>query len=363
MVGVLKSLVELESPTQSKKGVDACAAFLIKDFKGIGAGVRRFAQEEIGDLHLVEYAPAGLKNAPERILVLLHLDTVWPIGKIKRMPFYVSGDKAFGPGALDMKAGSVMTWFALSTIHRLGLKPNKRIAILMNSTEETGHEAGRAIIREQARKSDMALCLEPSLPGGALKQERKGRLVVRLEASGKSAHAGSPDKGASAIEELILHLGNLSRIRKRETTVNIGRIEGGEMINTVADKAWAALDIRFWKNVDKENVRKHFHDLEPLIPGTGIKAVFDNETPPLEITRASMELFARVSDIAAGLGMTLKGGKTGGGSDGSVASAAGIPVLDGLGPDGNGIHAENEHVLISSLVERTALLTEIFTKL
>jgi len=262
MVTMLKKAVALESPTADKKAVDACSAFWLQEFKKTGAVLTRYAQKDIGDLHLVEYAPGGLKKEPERILILTHVDTVWPVGTSRKMPFYISEDKIYGPGALDMKAGLVMAVFALSTLRELNIAPSKRIAVLMNSAEETGHEAGRKAVQEASGKSSLVLCLEPALPGGRLKMERKGRLVVRLDASGKAAHAGTPEKGVNAVEELIGQLGRLKKIRTGETTVNIGRIRGGEKINVVPEAAEAVLDIRFWRNYDKERIRAYFKDLE-----------------------------------------------------------------------------------------------------
>ena len=363
MINLLKKVVTMESPTPDKAAVDACSAFVLNEFKKTGAKLTRFPQKDIGDLHLIEYTPAGLKKESEQILVLIHLDTVWPVGKIDKMPFYISGDKVFGPGALDMKAGVVMAVFALCTIHHLNIKPQKRIAIFINSAEETGHDAAHELIKDLARKSALVLCLEPALPGGALKLERKGRLVVRLEVQGKAAHAGTPEKGINAIEELVAQISRLKKLRTGETTVNVGRIAGGEKANVVPEAAWAVLDIRFWKTADKELVRAHFKNMKSELRGAKIKAVFESLTPPMEKTKASSALFVRAGEIASGLGLQLKGGKTGGGSDASIASSLGLPTLDGLGPDGEGLHAEHEHLLLPSFVERTALLTELLARL
>ncbi len=363
MIHMLKRLAELESPTSDKKAVDACGAFIADEFKKAGARISRFPQKDIGDPFIVETTSCALKSKDERILVLTHMDTVWPVGKIKSMPFYISGEKVFGPGVLDMKAGIVMVLFALSTLHRLSVVPRRKIAVFMNSAEETGNDAGHALIRQEAAESSLVLCLEPSLPGGALKLERKGRLVMRVETRGKSAHAGHPEKGVNAVEELMAQLGRLKKIRTGETTVNIGQIGGGERPNIVPEKAWAVCDIRFWKNTDKERVRLHFRKMTPVLRGAKVNTIIEGVTPPMEKTKPSAELFAKAVEIGGGLGLALRGGKTGGGSDASIASGMGLPTLDGLGPDGNGIHAENEHLLIPSFIERTALLTELLIKL
>jgi len=363
MVHLLKQLTILESPTHDKKAVDACAAFVAREFKRIGCKVTTFPQKDIGDLTVAEFAPGRLKSADDEMLVLTHIDTVWPAGKIVKMPFYVSGNKLYGPGVLDMKAGVVMLLTALRSLNGLNVKPRKRITVVVNTAEETGHPAAHDLIRKLARKASLVLCLEPALPGGALKLERKGRLVVRLDVHGRAAHGGSPEKGVSAIEELVAQIARLKRLRTGETTVNVGLMGGGEKANVVAENAWAILDVRFWKLADRDRVLKILREAVPVLRGARLKVSVESTTPPMEKTKASEKLFVRAQEIAVGMGLSLKGGKTGGGSDASIAAGMGIPTLDGLGPDGAGIHAENEHLLLSSFIERTALLTEFLKDL
>jgi glutamate carboxypeptidase len=363
MVHLLKQLAMLESPTHDKKAVDACAAFVAREFKRTGCKVTILPQKDIGDLTVAEFAPGRLKDADDEILVLTHIDTVWPVGKIVKMPFYVSGNKLYGPGVLDMKAGVVMLLTALRSLQSLNIKLQKRVTVVVNTAEETGHPAAHDLIRKLARKASLVLCLEPALPGGALKLERKGRLVVRLDVRGRAAHGGSPEKGVSAIEELVTQIARLKRLRTGETTVNVGLAGGGEKANVVAENAWAVLDIRFWKSTDRDRVLKILRESVPALGGARLKVSVESTTPPMEKTKASEKLFVRAQEIAVGMGLSLKGGKTGGGSDASIAAGMGIPTLDGLGPDGDGIHAEHEHLILSSFVERTALLTELLKDL
>ena len=363
MVHLLKQLAMLESPTHDKKAVDACAAFVAREFKRTGCKITTFPQKDIGDLTVAEFAPGRLKDADDEILVLTHIDTVWPVGKIVKMPFYVSGNKLYGPGVLDMKAGVVMLLTALRSLQSLNIKLQKRVTVVVNTAEETGHPAAHDLIRKLARKASLVLCLEPALPGGALKLERKGRLVVRLDVRGRAAHGGSPEKGVSAIEELVTQIARLKRLRTGETTVNVGLAGGGEKANVVAENAWAVLDIRFWKSTDRDRVLKVLREAVPALGGARLKVSVESTTPPMEKTRASGKLFVRAQEIAAGMGLSLIGGKTGGGSDASIAAGMGIPTLDGLGPDGDGIHAEHEHLILSSFIERTALLTELLREL
>lgn len=363
MIHVLKKMVALESPTGDKKAVDACSAFAVKELKKSGGRVVSFPQKSIGDLHLIEFDGGAGAGEKKPLLVLTHIDTVWPVGKSEKMPFYISGDKIHGPGVLDMKAGLVMAVFALGALRNLNIRTSKKIGVFINSAEETGDPAAHAVIRKIARKASAVLCLEPAVPGGALKMERKGRLVVRLDVQGKTAHAGTPEKGVNAIEELMHQLLSLRRLRTQGTTMNIGCAAGGEKPNIVAGDAWAFLDFRFWKSRDRERIEQAVKNLRPVLRGSRVKASYESTTPPMEKTKASVELFNRARKIAGEMGIPLKSGKSGGGSDASIAAELGVPTLDGLGPDGDGIHAEHEHLLLSSLVERTALLTELFTKL
>jgi len=262
-----------------------------------------------------------------------------------------------------MKAGVVMLLSALRALHGLNVKPQKKITVFLNSAEETGSDASTELIRKLARRASLVLCLEPALPGGALKLERKGRVVVRLDIHGRSAHGGTPEKGINAIEELAAQMARFKRLRVRETTVNVGLAGGGEKANIVAEDAWAVLDVRFWKAADRDRVLRLLRESPPVLRGARIRISVESTTPPMEKTKASEKLFLRAQEIAGGLGLTLKGGKTGGGSDASFAAGLGVPTLDGLGPDGDGIHAETEHLLLPSLIERTALLTELLKAL
>lgn len=363
MVHLLKNLVSLESPSSDKKAVDECSSFVVEKFKKAGAKVSRIPQEKTGDFYLVEYPSKKTAQKKEQILILTHLDTVWSVGKIKKMPFYLSADKVYGPGVLDMKSGVVMAIYALKTLYDLNIQPEKKIALFINSAEETRSEASNEIIQNLARKSTYVLCLEPALPGGALKVQRKGRLVIRLECKGKAAHAGNPEKGINAIEELMDQLRRLKKQTARQITMNIGLIGGGEKANIVADNAWAILDFRFWKNTQKEKILGFLKQLRPLYKGARLNSSVESYTPPMEKTKASSKLLARAKNIASSLNMKLEAGKTGGGSDASIASSLGIPTLDGLGPEGEGIHAENEHLILSSLIERTAFLTQLLCQL
>jgi len=294
---------------------------------------------------------------------LTHIDTVWPVGRLAKMPFYVQGEKIFGPGVLDMKAGLVLAYFALRSLRELNLRPRRRLALFINSAEEIGCVESHETIKTLAKAADRVLCLEPALPGGALKVQRKGRLVVRIDILGLAAHGGSPEKGVSAIDELMMVLRKIQTLRSKDVSVNVGLIGGGEKANVVADSAWAVCDLRFWSTAQKVKIQESLKKLVPSTRRAKIKITIESLTPPMERTKASAAFFEEAKTAAAEMGLSLTGGKTGGGSDASIAAGLGRPTLDGLGPDGDGIHAAHEHVLLPSLVERAAFLTLLLQKL
>jgi glutamate carboxypeptidase len=363
MLQLLKILVQLESPTQDKKAVDNCSAEALKQIAQLGPKIKRIAQKEIGDLHLIEFSPAGVKTSDRPILVLTHIDTVWPVGTIKKMPFYLTGNKVFGPGALDMKAGLVQAIFSLRAIHNLGMIPKRKIWLFINSAEETGNEESHKQIATLARKAGLVLCLEPGLPGGTIKVKRKGRIVTKIESFGRSAHASTPEKGINAIEELMAQLRRFKKLKNKGLTLNIGLIGGGDKANVVPEKAWAVCDLRFWNSADLDRIKSFLREIQPTKKGAKVKTSLQNFTPPMEFTRVSRELFDKALKIAIDMGIELKPGQSGGGSDASIASNVGAPSLDGLGPEGEGLHAANEHFLLPSFIERTALLTRLLVEL
>jgi glutamate carboxypeptidase len=359
IINFLKELVYLESPSHDKEAVDRCSNFYLDELRKLGIEISKIPQNEVGDFGLAKFNG----KSESKILVLIHMDTVWKKGKIKEIPFRIERNKIFGPGVLDMKAGAVMTYFSFLALKDLKLKPKKTIEVFCNSEEEIGSHHSEKYIINFAKKSKCVLCLEPALPNGALKMQRKGRMVGKLIAIGKSAHGSSPEKGINAIIELSHQLLRLKRIQKGGITINIGLIQGGEKVNVVPDNAEAILDIRFWRTKDKEKVSEFINNLKPKFENAKLNFEVLSFRPPMEKTKVSLNLFRRIKRIGKKLGIEIVAGKSGGGSDASFASNIGIPTADGLGPVGNGIHSKNEHLFITSLIERTALLTHLFLEL
>ena len=362
LVNLLKQFSGMESPSDNKDAVNACSEFFVAELQKCGLEIERIPQQDTGDFYICKHPQASVSET-KAISILCHTDTVWPVGQINRMPFYVEGDKVFGPGVSDMKAGLVMALSVFRTFNQLNVVPKSRLILFVNSAEEIPNKNSIEILKKLGGKSKAGICLEPAIPGGDLKLERKGRLVIRIDTSGKAAHAGSPEQGVSAIEELMKQLKTALKWRRGETTINVGLVQGGSKINVVPDKASASLDVRFWSSSKKEQILNALHHLIPQTEGAGVRTTVISDTPPLEKTKKSIALFDQVKDMAAAMGIELSGGRTGGGSDASHLAGCGVPCLDGLGPDGGGIHALDEHVLVSSLVERTALLAEILQNL
>jgi glutamate carboxypeptidase len=366
MVRVLGEFVRCESFSYEKKAVDAFGAMVAREWKRRGAAVRVLKSKERGDNLRLEIR-ASAARAAGQILVIGHIDTVYPVGTVAKMPFRVSGGRAWGPGTFDMKGGIVLALFAVDALRALRVPVRKDLVFLWTSDEEIGSEASRATIEAEARKSDAVLVLEPSFgPEGRLKTQRKGVGGVDLTVTGKSAHAGiDPEKGVNAVHELALQIERLMRLndRKRGITVQTTVVEGGTVSNVVPETARAEVDIRFTRLVDGAKLERKIHSLKPALKGAQLAIVGGVNRPPLERTPEIATLFAKAQALAAEMGVKLGEAATGGGSDGNFTAAIGVPTLDGLGCVGDGAHSPHEHVVIRALAERAALIAGLLATL
>lgn len=352
-VAMIEALVRLESPSTDKAAVDRCGAALAGMLREAGAAVETLPQRERGD-HVRARFPGD--GAP--ILILGHFDTVWPVGTLERMPLHRDGDRLHGPGSFDMKAGIALALTAMAALRAAAL-PHRPVTMLWTTDEEIGSATSRATIELEARNAAAVLVLEPALPGGALKTARKGCGEFELTVHGVAAHAGlDPGKGASAIHELAGQIAAVERLQDlpRGISVNVGLVSGGTRPNVVAEEARAVIDVRAPTRAAADAVSAAIGKLQPVRPRTRLTITGGFERPPMERTAAVVELFAKASAVAAGLGRELGEGSAGGGSDGNFTAAAGVPTLDGLGAVGDGAHAAHEHIEISSLPWRAALL-------
>ena len=364
MISWLKELINVDTPSNHKFEIDRLAAILGARFLQNGAQVQIVEQPDRGNHVLIRFLPADFHKKP--ILLLGHLDTVWGLGESRLRPAHIEDGKIFGPGAFDMRGGLTLLLALSHYLSEHSSLLNRPVNLLLNSDEETGSHTSRSLIESEAIQSDAVLVLEPCLPGGAVKTFRKGVGNITLVVKGVSAHAGvNYSKGVSAIEEIAHQILQISKLNSPEqgTTLNVGVVRGGSRSNVVADHAEIEVDFRVKTIAEGNRLMQQVSALIPVNPGATLNISGGLNRPPLERSEKNIQLFQKARHVASELGICLEEGETGGGSDGCFTAALGIPTLDGLGPDGDGPHALHEHVLISSLVPRAALLTELVLKL
>lgn len=370
LLELAKRLVLAESPSDDKAAVDGCIDLAAAHAKALGGRVKRHRQRSWGDVLELRFGPRQ-KIAGERALVLGHLDTVWPLGTLKSMPWRTASDSAgkariWGPGTLDMKVGVAMAFTALEMLAEAG-QLDQEIVLLLNSEEEVGSPISRPITEKLALECSAVYVLEPA-QGLAYKTSRKGTGNWRLAVQGLAAHAGVDfTRGRSAILELgrvidkVSSWTDLERGVEKGTTVNVGVIGGGTKSNVIPAEAWAEVDVRVARRAHGPRMEKRFAALKPTLKsGCSLTVEGGINRPPMERTRGTVKLFRRAQKLAAELGWELTEAGTGGASDGNFTSALGIATLDGMGAVGEGAHATHESVLIEHIAPRTALLAGMF---
>jgi glutamate carboxypeptidase len=366
ILDLLRQLVEIESPSTDKAAADRIAHFVARAARDAGAGVTVVPQEERGDHVLARWdAGAGAGDGAGGFLLLCHLDTVWPLGTLAERPWRVEGDRAYGPGCLDDKSSAAVVLMALQGLRDLGLSPARPVTVLFNSDEEIGSRSSRALIEAQAARAEVVFCMEPALPDGALKTGRKGTAGFVVTARGRAAHAGSEHaQGINAIEELAHQILRLQAMTDYETgtTISVGWVRGGTRTNVVPDRAQARLDVRVETEAEGRRIVAAIEGLRPVLPGARLAIKGGLSRPPMAESPLTLEPFHRAREIAAGMGLALAGRPTGSSSDANFTAALGVPTLDGLGAVGVGAHSPEEHVLIPSLAERTALLAALLSR-
>ena len=363
----LRALVEIESPSDDSAAVNRAGEFVADLASSLGGLPKRHRQREFGDVLELQFGadrksqPRSQWNSqsrpqPKPLLLLGHLDTVWPVGTLRAMPWREADGRLWGPGVLDMKAGVMMALTAVKVLCEAGaLRP---VTLLLNSDEEVGSPVSRSITEPLAREAQAVFVLEPA-QGLAYKTARKGVGEYRLRVTGVASHSGVDfARGHSAIRELARLVETVSGFTDpaRNRTVNCGVIGGGTRSNVVAAEAFADVDVRIAKASDAARVDRLFRTLKVADPGCRLEVTGGINRPPMERTPATVALFRRAKRLAAGLGFPLEEASTGGGSDGNFTSALGVPTLDGMGAVGEGAHAAHESILIEHLAPRTALL-------
>lgn len=360
LIEQLRALVEVESPSDEPAAVNRVNDLVVELAIQIGGRVKRHGQTKFGDVMELRFGPKRSKQKP--ILLLGHLDTVWPIGTLSSMPWQEKAGRLWGPGVLDMKAGVMMALTALGSLWELG--NNRPVTLLLNSDEEVGSTVSRPVTERLALQSAAVFVLEPA-QGLAYKTARKGVGQYDLHVTGVAAHSGVDfARGRSAILEMARLIETVSGFTdlSRGRTVNCGVVRGGTRSNVIAAEAWAEVDVRIARSSDAARVEKLFRTLKVTDPDCSLTITGGLNRPPMERTPSTITLFKQARALAVRLGFTLDEAATGGGSDGNFTSALGVPTLDGMGAVGDGAHAAHESIVIEHLLPRTILLAAMIAE-
>ena len=357
MVDFLTSLVNFETPTTDKALVDKLGAFMEGQFRELGAQVTRFPQEKVGDFLLAKWNT----DAPGKpLMFLIHIDTVWPQGTLAERPVRIEADgKLYGPGAVDMKGGITIALYAIRGLVERGELPNRPIWVLMTSDEEVGSIYSEPVIKEVAAQVGLVLVMEPATKEEALKTWRKGVGSYHIHIEGRPSHAGNaPEQGINSVIEFAqqaLKLNDYNDL-KNGTSVSVTVVHGGSATNVIPAKCEADVDVRTLTNRAYDELGEKIMGLTPFIPGAKITVTPGHSRGPMEHNEQMVQAFAQCKAIGERYGLTIREDGSGGGSDGNFTAYMGIPTLDGLGPQGDGLHALHEQVVIASLPRRATLL-------
>jgi glutamate carboxypeptidase len=366
IVETVRQLVEIESPSDMKQAVDRLGAVLASRFAELGGRVRIYSAEKFGNHLQVDFKP-GAATKLKPVLLLGHMDTVYPVGTISKMPCRVAKGRVWGPGVLDMKSGIALAFHAIEAMLAWGGgKMPRPLSLLLVSDEEVGSGSSRTITENLALQASAVLVLEPAQGlNGAAKTARKGVGDYTLQVTGKAAHSGLDfEKGQSAVLELARQICAISELVdiKRGITLNVGKVSGGTRVNMVPGEASAAIDLRVRTVKDAAEMDRRLKALKPVNRHCKLSISGGINRPPMERTPGVAALYQKAREVAKELGWELGEASVGGGSDGNFTTALGIPTLDGLGGVGEGAHAEHESVLISELPRRAALLAGVIQR-
>ena len=352
IVTLIRQFVECESPSG-----DAAALRRFADL--VASSLAGHARVRIKDHLTAEIHLPGRRKSGQ-VLALGHLDTVWPIGTLREMPFREKDGRLWGPGVLDMKSGIVFLIAATRALREFDMPVSRRVLLQLNNDEEVGSHSSRALTEKNAQQSECVLVLEPGTGlTGKLKTSRKGVGDFRVTVRGKASHAGVDfGAGASAVVELARQIERIAGFTHLDKgiTVNPGVVSGGTRSNVVAAEAMAHVDIRIPRLRDAEPLERKFRSLRPFDKRCAIEVTGGINRPPMERTPGTVKLLRQAQDWGREIGVEVEESATGGGSDGNFTSALGIPTLDGLGGVGEGAHATHESILIDRIADRVALL-------
>ena len=362
-----EQFVNIDTGTGYGDGIDKMGKRVIDFLRAMGADVRTVpAMESTNGFHIVgTFAGAGTGS----VMAMAHMDTVFPVGTAQERPFRIEGDWAYGPGVSDCKGSVLLCLFAMNLLREIGYNNFGKITLLFNCDEETGSPSSKDLIRSLAGEHNYVLCCEPGQVGDGVVLWRKGSAVMKVEAHGRSAHAGSaPQEGRNAMLELIQQVLALSKLEdaEKETTLNFTTIQSGERTNVIPDYAVAQADIRVIYPEELDRLERTARQItrNPVMPDTSVDVTVIRNNPPFPQNEKTNQLIAKAQDIYNEIGLTLKTTGAGGASDANWAASAGAVVIDGLGPvKGGPNHTVNERSNIASVVPRLYLLARLFMEL
>ena len=365
MLQLLELLVNIDSGSYTKAGIDEVGRILKMKFEEMDFVVETVNQKSYGNHLFIRHRE---QNEEPPILIIGHMDTVFPEGTAQKRPFKIKGTRAYGPGVADMKASLVELVYALQCMKWMGKTGYKRVQVILNSDEEIGSPTSAPLICEKAVNKKYALVLEPARPDGSLVTSRRGSGRYKVVVEGKAAHSGiEPEKGHSAIEELSYKIIALQQLNDygKGISVNVGIIKGGTAINSVPARAYAMVDVRVSEKKQGAFVVKQLKEICARTHVKGTKTTLSGklDRPPMEKSLQTGQLFETIRKAGEEIGLQLTDTATGGGSDASFTAQLGIPTVDGLGPVGGKAHSEDEYLEVSSLLERTHLLATVIETL
>jgi glutamate carboxypeptidase len=361
IVGLISELAACESPSDSPEAVNRMAGLLVERTADV-ATAQLFESAKSGKTLRLEFKLPG-EAKQGQVLAIGHSDTVWPLGTLKRMPVNQADGRLWGPGVLDMKSGLAFFVFAMRALRDLDVAVRHQVVLLVTPDEEIGSPNSRALIEEEAKRSECVLVLEPGTGfAGKLKTARKGVGDYKIFVKGKAAHAGVDfTSGASAIVEAARQISEIAKFTDldRGITVNPGVISGGTRSNVIAEMACVHVDIRVNRLQDAAELDAKFRTLQPIDERCSLRVEGGLNRPPMERTEAIAALFDKARALGAEMGLEIEESSTGGGSDGNFTAALGVPTIDGLGGVGEGAHAPNESILLDRVADRVALLAAL----
>ena len=366
MTDLLEKLVNTESGTYNKSGVDAVGAKIEAQLNAAGIKTERIGAESFGECIRAEIASAP-GGANRHIVLMGHRDTVFPDGTVADRPFTRNGDVAYGPGVADMKSGLVMNTFIMEAFHKCGGAPFPLVA-LYTGDEEIGSPSGRPVIEATSRGARAVFNAEPGRETGNIVTGRKGASFFKFEIAGVAAHSGGqPERGVSAIEEMARKIQALHALTDFETgvTVNVGLLVGGSSVNTVAPHCTAEVDVRFKTMEQRDQV---WRDIQAILdtthlPGTETRVVQERGFLPLTMSGDSQNVFDIYVNSASELGMSIDGEFSGGSADSGFTAQVGTPTLCSTGPVGGGAHSINEYCRLDTLVPRAKAVALAISRL